>query len=90
MIKLPIVLAEHSSWATTVAAAISTRKSLEEAAKATGDSVRPITLYQAQAKDKDDPTVITADSSAIISSRTRASILLTLLWLPVTSAVSRA
>ncbi|MEL7554906.1 MAG: DEAD/DEAH box helicase family protein [bacterium] len=61
MIKLPIVLAEHSSWATTVAAAISTRNSLEEAAKTTGDSVRPITLYQAQAKDKDDPTVITAD-----------------------------
>ncbi len=26
-----------------------------------GDSVRPITLYQAQARDKDDPTVITAD-----------------------------
>lgn len=47
MIKLPIVLAEHSSWATTVAAAIRTRNSLEEAAKATGDSVRPITLYQA-------------------------------------------
>jgi len=61
MIKLPIVLAEHSSWATTVAAAISTRNSLEEAAKTTGDSVRPITLYQAQAKDKNDPTVITAD-----------------------------
>ncbi len=61
MIKLPIVLAEHASWATTVAAAISTRNSLEEAAQTTGDSVRPITLYQAQAKDKDDPTVITAD-----------------------------
>ena len=61
MIKLPIVLAEHSSWATTVAAAVSTRKALEEAAIASGDTVRPITLYQAQAKDKDDPTVITAD-----------------------------
>jgi type III restriction enzyme len=61
MIKLPIVLAEHSSWATTVAAAIRTRNSLEEAAKVSGDTVRPITLYQAQAKDKDDPTVITAD-----------------------------
>jgi type III restriction enzyme len=61
MIKLPIVLSEHSTWATAVASAIRTRVSLEEAAKATGDSVRPIVLYQAQAKDKDDPSVITAD-----------------------------
>jgi type III restriction enzyme len=61
MIKLPIVLSEHNSWTTTVAAAIRTRQSLEEASIATGDSIRPIVLYQAQAKDKDDPTVITAD-----------------------------
>ncbi len=61
MIKLPIVLAEHSSWATTVTEAVRTRNALEEAAKATGDSVRPITLYQAQAKDNNDLTVITAD-----------------------------
>ncbi|TXT49283.1 MAG: type III restriction enzyme Res subunit [Spirochaetes bacterium] len=61
MIKLPIVLAQHSSWATTVAEAVRTRNALEEAAKAMGDLVRPITLYQAQAKDKNDPTVITAD-----------------------------
>ncbi len=61
MIKLPIVLAEHSNWATAVSAAINTRKSLEEAAKASGDVVRPIVLFQAQAKDKDDPTAITAD-----------------------------
>ena len=41
MIKLPIVLAEHASWATTVAAAVTTRKALEEAANASGDTVRP-------------------------------------------------
>jgi len=61
MIKLPIVLAEHPNWATAVAAAVRTRASLEEAAKASRDRVRPIALYQAQAKDKDDPSVITAD-----------------------------
>jgi type III restriction enzyme len=61
MIKLPIVLSEHGSWATAVAAAIRTRAALEEASIATGDSIRPIILYQAQAKDKDDPTAVTAD-----------------------------
>ncbi|MCX7026028.1 MAG: DEAD/DEAH box helicase family protein [Spirochaetes bacterium] len=61
MIKLPIVLAEHATWAAAVAAAVSTRASLEEAARASGDKVRPIVLYQAQAKDRDDPSAMTAD-----------------------------
>jgi mRNA-degrading endonuclease toxin of MazEF toxin-antitoxin module len=51
MIKLPIVLAEHpTGWKDAVRDAILTRKHLETLAQRETDYIRPIVLFQAQAK----------------------------------------
>jgi len=53
MIKLPIVLLEHSRWETAVADAVSERERLAKIALEDADYVRPIVLYQAEPKDRD-------------------------------------
>ncbi len=54
MIKLPIVLAEHpTGWKDAVRDAILTRKHLETLAQRETDYIRPIVLFQAQAKGGD-------------------------------------
>jgi type III restriction enzyme len=51
MIKLPIVLAGHDSWQQAVSDAVLTREMLATEAAAETDYVRPIVLFQADAKD---------------------------------------
>ncbi len=57
MIKLPIVLVEHTHWQNAVDEALNTREALEKDAeeewKKNKDYVRPILLFQAQSKDKE-------------------------------------
>lgn len=54
MIKLPIVLAEHSNWQDAVSAAIASRAALAEKALLDKENyIRPIVLFQAQPKDED-------------------------------------
>ena len=48
MIKLPIELTEHKEWELAVNAAIAERNRLAKASQDSGDSIRPIILYQAQ------------------------------------------
>ena len=50
MIKLPIILSEHTSWEQAVTASIQTRQKLEEDALKDSDYIRPITLFQAENK----------------------------------------
>ncbi|SIO30752.1 hypothetical protein [Vannielia litorea] len=56
MIKLPIRVRPHSDWREAVNATCATRNMLEEKAKADKDHIRPIALYQAQARNG-HPTV---------------------------------
>jgi len=56
MIKLPIVLVEHSEWELAVDEAIARRASLEHDAQKEKEYIRPILLFQAQSKDK--PTTV--------------------------------
>ncbi|MCQ8128162.1 DEAD/DEAH box helicase [Methylomonas rivi] len=51
MIKLPIVLTEHKDWQAAVRDAYLTRKKLAAEAGNESDYVRPIVLYQAEAKN---------------------------------------
>ncbi len=51
MIKLPIVLTEHKDWQAAVRDAYLTRKKLATEAAKESDYVRPIVLYQAEAKN---------------------------------------
>jgi type III restriction enzyme len=53
MIKLPIVLVEHSDWEPTVDEAIIRRAELEKEAEKEDKYIRPIVLFQAQNKDKE-------------------------------------
>lgn len=53
MIKLPIVLSEHSIWQQAIADAILTRKRLQILAESEDSYIRPIVLYQAENKDKE-------------------------------------
>ena len=46
MIKLPIMLTEHTSWQNAVTAAIAARASLDKTAKEDPDYIRPIVLFQ--------------------------------------------
>ncbi|MGH1575874.1 DEAD/DEAH box helicase [Planktotalea sp.] len=66
MIKLPIRLTTDRDWRKTVGAALDSRNQLEEAAKAeqseTGEYIRPIVLFQAQSKSKNDPHRITVEA----------------------------
>ncbi len=53
MIKLPIMLTEHTSWQNAVSKAIATRASLDKTAKQDPDYIRPIVLFQAQPKNEE-------------------------------------
>lgn len=53
MIKLPIVLQEHASWQGAVVGAVEKRAALAKLAEADRDYIRPVTLYQAEPKDRE-------------------------------------
>jgi len=53
MIKLPIVLQEHASWQGAVAGAVEKRAALARLAEADRDYIRPVTLYQAEPRDRE-------------------------------------
>ena len=53
MIKLPIMLTEHTSWQNAVNGAIAARASLDKTAKEDPDYIRPIVLFQAQPKNEE-------------------------------------
>ena len=65
MIKMPVKLTTDRDWRKTIGAALDCQAALEEAAKAeeaqTGEYIRPIILFQAQAASKNDPNRITYD-----------------------------
>jgi type III restriction enzyme len=50
MIKLPIRVRPHDDWQAAVSSAVATRNMLEDKAKRDKDHIRPVALYQAQAK----------------------------------------
>ncbi len=56
MIKLPIRVRPHDDWREAVTGAVATRNMLEEKANRDRDHIRPVVLYQAQAKNG-HPTV---------------------------------
>lgn len=58
MIKLPIVLTEHKDWQAAVRDAVLTGKKLVLAAQHESDFVRPIVLFQADAKNGDVPVEV--------------------------------
>lgn len=51
MIKLPIRVRPHDGWEEAVTGAVATRNMLEEKAKREAEFLRPVALYQAQAKN---------------------------------------
>jgi type III restriction enzyme len=51
MIKLPIMLTEHNDWQAAVRDAVLTGKKLNEEARKETDHIRPIVLFQAEAKN---------------------------------------
>ncbi len=51
MIKLPIMLSEHNDWQAAVLAAVLKGKQLNEEARKESDYIRPIVLFQAEAKN---------------------------------------
>ena len=53
MIKLPVMLSEHDTWQNAVNGAIAARTSLARTAEANSAHIRPIVLFQAQAKDQE-------------------------------------
>ena len=53
MIKLPIALAEHDIWESAVSAAVAARAKLAEKAKDDRRYIRPVTLFQAQPKNRE-------------------------------------
>lgn len=53
MVKLPIHLEVNSDWRDNISAAIERRAHLENVAKKEGEYIRPIALYQAEAKGGD-------------------------------------
>ncbi|MEM9083569.1 MAG: DEAD/DEAH box helicase family protein [Planctomycetota bacterium] len=62
MVKLPIRLVNRPQWREAVQAAIARQTKLEELAKAeeeaTGEYIRPIVLFQAEANRGDDPVTV--------------------------------
>lgn len=66
MIKLPIRLNTDTDWRKVIGMALDCQSALEEAAKAergeTGEYIRPIVLFQAQAKSKTDPHRLTPEA----------------------------
>ena len=65
MIKLPIRLSTDTDWRKVIGQALDCQTALEGAAKAeeaeTGEYIRPIVLFQAQAKSKSDPHRLTPE-----------------------------
>ncbi|MEM9670363.1 MAG: DEAD/DEAH box helicase family protein [Pseudomonadota bacterium] len=65
MIKLPIRLQTDADWKKVIGQAIDCREALEKEAQAekeeTGEYIRPIILFQAQAKSRNDPDRLTID-----------------------------
>jgi type III restriction enzyme len=53
MIKLPILLKEHSNWEMAVTEALARRVDLQREAETEDDFIRPIILFQAQEKDEE-------------------------------------
>lgn len=53
MIKLPIMLTEHTTWQNAVNGAIAARASLDKTATEDPDYIRPIVLFQAQPKNEE-------------------------------------
>ncbi len=53
MIKLPIMLAEHSTWQNAVNGAVNSRAALEDTAKKDKEYIRPIVLFQAQQRGEE-------------------------------------
>lgn len=68
MIKLPIRLQTDTDWRKVVGQALDCQTALEEAAEAeqadTGEYIRPIILFQAQARSQNDPDRLTPDRVA--------------------------
>ncbi len=52
MIKMPIVLQEHPHWQSAVAGAVAERARLATLAEGEREPLRPLTLYQAEPKDR--------------------------------------
>lgn len=61
MIKLPIKLQTHAEWKEVIGAALATRRELEDAAqdeeRQTGEYIRPLVLFQAQARSQTRKTL---------------------------------
>ena len=57
MIKLPVQLTEHKTWEDAVGAAIAEQRRLEELSRESGDTIRPIVLYQAESIQGDKKRV---------------------------------
>ena len=55
MVKLPIAVTQHADWEQAVQGAIAEQQKLKQAAKDSGDTVRPIVLYQAQDRNQKVP-----------------------------------
>lgn len=55
MVKLPIILSPHPNWQEAVQDALLARERLAEAARNEDDYLRPIVLFQADAKDGEVP-----------------------------------
>ena len=55
MVKLPIILSEHTSWQNAVAGAVAARAALAETAVDDPGFIRPIVLFQAQKRNEDVP-----------------------------------
>lgn len=53
MIKLPIMLTEHTTWQNAVNGAIAARASLDKTAKEDHNYIRPIILFQAQPRNEE-------------------------------------
>lgn len=53
MIKLPIILTEHSNWQEAVYASIRTREKLQQLAANDTQFIHPIVLFQAEDRDKE-------------------------------------
>jgi len=89
MVKLPIKLQTHADWKEVIGAALAARRELEDAARAeelqTGEYIRPLVLFQAQARSQTRQTLtvdvvrqsliadfkIPADEIAVATGQTR-------------------
>ena len=75
MIKMPVVLEEHSDWQSAVNGAILKRAELEEIAKRDREAyIRPIVLFQAQNKDQEVTVEVLRDHLVDVKGIPAASI----------------